>query len=123
MDPTVEVICEPFIQVEDPFPFITEFVVDTLKGVPDMVAGFDFLKTDLGFEIVVQQSNDLRTWHDAAVYTIDGGSILRNLSTLSEQISAPFDAGDSWVISERLPVVAGESQFMRIIKRNLPAEG
>lgn len=122
MDPTVEVICQPFIQVEDPFPYIAEFVKDALSGVPDMVAGFDFFKTDLGFEIVVQQSNDLKTWRDAAVYTIDGGSILRNLSTLSEQIAAPFDAGDSWVISERLPTVVGEDQFMRIIKRNLPSE-
>lgn len=122
MDPAVTVICEPFILVEDPFPFIAEFVADTLKGVPDMVAGFDFLKTDLGFEIVVQQSNDLKTWQDAAVYTIDGGSILRILSTLSEQIAAPFDAGNSWVISERLPTTVGDDQFMRIIKRNLPSD-
>ncbi len=122
MEPVVTVICEPFILVEDPFPYIAEFVKDALKGVPDMIAGFDFPKTDLGFEIVVQQSYDLETWNDAAVYRIDGDSILRNLTSLSEQIAAPLDTGNSWVISERLPTVAGEDQFMRIIRRNLPPD-
>ena len=80
---------------------------------------FTFSETDPTQEAVVQLSDDLATWTDAAVYSATGADLIRNAAVNSIQADL-VDNGSTQTITERQASTVNDSPhrgFARVLRR------
>jgi hypothetical protein len=80
---------------------------------------FEFSEVETDEEAVVQLSDDIQTWTDAAVYSATGTGLMRDGATNSIQVGTPVDNGETQTITERLAasVSAASRGFVRVLRR------